>query len=75
MVDGQGFLVINRPWFSKDIDSFEYWPLEHYCTFTVWNCGSESDMLEKWFSHIQEIQRDILVPFTRSFPRSRSYWL
>ncbi|OHT04305.1 DNA polymerase epsilon catalytic subunit A [Tritrichomonas foetus] len=67
MVDGEGFLVTNRQWFSSDIESFEYSPLEFYCKFTVWNCPNERAMLEKWFDHVNEIKPHIMVTFNGDF--------
>ena len=63
MVDGEGFLVTNRQWFSKDIESFEYSPLEFYCEFTVWNCANEYEMLVKWFDHVRTIKPHVMVTF------------
>ncbi|KAK8886294.1 DNA polymerase epsilon catalytic subunit [Tritrichomonas musculus] len=67
IVDGEGFLVTNRRWFSSDIESFEYSPLEYYCKFTVWNCPDERSMLEKWFEHINEIKPHIMVTFNGDY--------
>lgn len=63
IVDGEGFLVTNRPLFSADIESFEYSPLEYYCKFTVWNCPDEASMLNRWFDHINEVKPHIMVTF------------
>ncbi|KAH0792441.1 DNA polymerase epsilon catalytic subunit A [Histomonas meleagridis] len=63
MVDGKGYLVTNKNWFSKDIESFEYSPLEYYCEFTVWNCDDEQSMLNRWLEHIKEVKPHIFVTF------------
>jgi DNA polymerase epsilon subunit 1 len=63
VIDGQGFLVVNRHWFSKDIESFEYSPLDAYCLFTVWNCRDELSMLETWFEHIRSVKPHVMVTF------------
>lgn len=63
MVDGRGYLVTNMNWFSKDIENFEYSPLENYCEFTVWNCKNEVAMLHRWFDHLREIKPHIMVTF------------
>ena len=54
MLDGQGYLIINRAIVSKDIDDFEYTPKKEYPgPFTVWNMKDEEAMLRKFFDHIK----------------------
>ena len=64
MVDGIGYLVINKKWFSADIDSFEYSPLkEYYCEFNVTNYPNEREMLIGWFDHIRKVKPNVFVTF------------
>jgi len=68
IVDGIGYLVNNRKWFSRDIESFEYSPLsEYYCEFNVWNCDNEREMLQAFFKHIHQVRPHIFVTFNGDF--------
>lgn len=68
MLDGTGYLVINREWFSEEIESFEYSPLqEYFCEFHVTNFPNEREMLKGWFNHIREVKPHIFVTFNGDF--------
>ena len=50
MLDGEGFLIVNRSIVSQDIVDFEYTPKPEYeGLFTVYNCADEKAMLVKWY--------------------------
>lgn len=50
MVDGRGFLIVNREIISEDIEDFEYSPTQEYeGKFTVFNEENEHKLLEKFF--------------------------
>jgi DNA polymerase epsilon subunit 1 len=64
MLDGKGFLIINREIVSEDIQDFEYTPKPEYeGKFTVFNEENELQVLKKFFSHIQEVKPNIWVTF------------
>ncbi|CAE7755915.1 POL2A [Symbiodinium sp. KB8] len=68
MLDGQGYLIINRAIVSKDIDDFEYTPKKEYPgPFTVWNMKDEEAMLRKFFDHIEEVKPHIFVTYNGDF--------
>lgn len=68
IADGTGYLEINRRWFSKDIETFEYSPMEeYYCEFNVFNYNNEKDMLNGFFNHILELKPHITVTFNGDF--------
>ena len=55
MIDGQGFLIVNRQVVGEDIASFEYCPpkLDLNGEFTVFNEKDEMATLQKFFHHMQ----------------------
>jgi len=54
MVDGAGFLVINRETYGADIEDFEYAPHKDYKGhFTVFNERDEKTTLERFFSEVR----------------------
>ncbi|KAL0812788.1 hypothetical protein Bca101_069231 [Brassica carinata] len=68
MVDGQGFLIVNRECVGEDIEDLEYTPkpeFEGY--FKVTNVSNEVDLLRKWFSHMQEVKPGIYVTYNGDF--------
>ncbi|KAJ3615579.1 hypothetical protein Zmor_016309 [Zophobas morio] len=68
MVDGQGYLVVNRELISEDIADFEYTPTPEYeGPFTVFNEPNEKATLEKFIAHIQEIKPCIIVTFNGDY--------
>ena len=69
VVDGQGYLIINREVVSEDIDSFEYeCPKNDYTTgFIVFNEVDERALILKFFSHIIEIKPMVIVTYNGDF--------
>jgi DNA polymerase elongation subunit (family B) len=54
MIDGQGYLIVNREIVSEDIDDFEYTPKPKYPgPFSIFNVASEKDLLQKFITHMQ----------------------
>ncbi|KAG2004624.1 DNA polymerase epsilon catalytic subunit A, variant 2 [Coprinopsis cinerea AmutBmut pab1-1] len=68
MVDGQGYLIVNREIVSEDIEDFEYTPKEGYeGPFIVYNEPNEEATIKRWFSHIQEVKPTIMATFNGDF--------
>jgi DNA polymerase epsilon subunit 1 len=68
MLDGQGFLIINREIVSEDIEDFEYTPKPEYeGRFRVWNEPDEISVLRRFFDHIKEVRPNIYVTFNGDF--------
>ncbi|XP_062219147.1 DNA polymerase epsilon catalytic subunit A-like [Phragmites australis] len=68
MIDGQGYLIINRECVGEDIEDLEYTPkpeFEGY--FRVKNVPTELDLLKAWFSHMQEVKPGIYVTYNGDF--------
>lgn len=64
MIDGQGFLIVNRDIVSEDIDSFEYTPKPEFeGPFEIFNEETEEDLLRRFFDHIQEVQPNVVVTY------------
>ncbi|KAJ7947960.1 DNA polymerase epsilon catalytic subunit [Quillaja saponaria] len=68
MVDGQGFLIINRECVGDDIEDLEYTPKPEFegC-FKVTNVKNEVELLRLWFSHMQEVKPGIYVTYNGDF--------
>ena len=68
MLDGQGFLIINREIVSEDIEDFEYTPKPEYeGKFEVHNEPDEKSMLERFFQHIRKAKPNIIVTYNGDF--------
>jgi DNA polymerase epsilon subunit 1 len=68
MIDGQGYLIINRQCVSEDIEDFEYTPKPEYeGPFQIFNEKDELSLLKRFFSHIQEVKPNIYVTFNGDF--------
>ncbi|KAG7653527.1 DNA polymerase epsilon catalytic subunit A C-terminal [Arabidopsis suecica] len=68
MVDGQGFLIINRECVGEDVEDLEYTPkpeFEGY--FKVTNVKNEVELLQRWFYHMQELKPGIYVTYNGDF--------
>ncbi|KAL1201896.1 DNA polymerase epsilon catalytic subunit A [Cardamine amara subsp. amara] len=68
MVDGQGFLIINRECVGEDVEDLEYTPkpeFEGY--FKVTNAKNEVELIQKWFTHMQEVKPGIYVTYNGDF--------
>ncbi|GJX64137.1 DNA polymerase epsilon catalytic subunit, partial [Tanacetum coccineum] len=65
MVDGRGYMIINR---DVDIEDLEYTPkpeFEGY--FKVTNVKNEVELIKLWFSHIREVKPGIHVTYNGDF--------
>ncbi|UMM15271.1 hypothetical protein L5515_002763 [Caenorhabditis briggsae] len=68
MVDGRGFLIINREIVSADINAFEYTPKAEYKgEFTVWNEKDETALIRKFFDHFLQVRPNIVVTYNGDF--------
>ncbi|KAF6166038.1 hypothetical protein GIB67_012935 [Kingdonia uniflora] len=68
MVDGQGFLIINRECVWEDVEDLEYTPkpeFEGY--FKVKNVKNEEELLRQWFAHMREVKPGIYVTYNGDF--------
>ncbi|PIA58925.1 hypothetical protein AQUCO_00400052v1 [Aquilegia coerulea] len=68
MVDGQGYLIINRECVWEDIEDLEYTPkpeFEGY--FKVKNVKNEEELLREWFAHMREVKPGIYVTYNGDF--------
>lgn len=68
MIDGEGFLIVNRDIVSQDIDDFEYTPKPEYPgLFTTFNEPDEKHLLMKFFEHIRDIRPTVIATFNGDF--------
>ncbi|XP_052142334.1 DNA polymerase epsilon catalytic subunit A-like isoform X2 [Oryza glaberrima] len=68
MIDGQGYLIINRECVGEDIEDLEYTPKPEFeGHFKVKNVANELDLLKAWFSHMQEVKPGIYVTYNGDF--------
>lgn len=68
MIDGQGFLIVNREVVSSDIDGFEYTPKPEFPgPFRVVNVADEKALLEAFFSHMARVKPAIYVTYNGDF--------
>ena len=68
VVDGHGFLIINRTIVSEDVDDFEYSPKpEFQGFFTVFNEPDEKSLLTKFSQHVQELRINVFVTFNGDY--------
>lgn len=68
MLDGQGFLIINREIVSEDIEDFEYTPKPEFeGRFEVHNEKDEKGVLERFFQHIKNAKPNIIVTYNGDF--------
>ncbi|XP_057988015.1 DNA polymerase epsilon catalytic subunit A isoform X2 [Hevea brasiliensis] len=68
MVDGQGYLIINRECVGEDIEDLEYTPKPEFegC-FKVTNVQNEVELLRQWFAHMQEVKPGIYVTYNGDY--------
>ncbi|WJZ89858.1 hypothetical protein VitviT2T_009046 [Vitis vinifera] len=68
MVDGQGYLIINRECVGEDIEELEYTPKPEFegC-FKVTNVKNEKELLRMWFAHMREVKPGIYVTYNGDF--------
>ncbi|XP_062083133.1 DNA polymerase epsilon catalytic subunit A-like isoform X2 [Humulus lupulus] len=68
MVDGQGYLIINRECVGDDIEDLEYTPKPEFeGHFKVTNVKNELELLKLWFSHMREVKPGIYVTYNGDF--------
>ena len=68
MLDGQGYLIINREIVSEDVEDFEYTPKPEYKgPFIVWNVPNEQALIRTWFDHMRETQPSIYVTYNGDY--------
>uniref|UniRef100_A0A0K0CTA2 DNA polymerase epsilon catalytic subunit n=1 Tax=Angiostrongylus cantonensis TaxID=6313 RepID=A0A0K0CTA2_ANGCA len=68
MVDGKGFLIINRDIVSENIEQFEYTPREEFKgEFSIFNEINEIATIRRFFDHILEVQPNIIVTYNGDF--------
>ncbi|OEL31457.1 DNA polymerase epsilon catalytic subunit A, partial [Dichanthelium oligosanthes] len=68
MIDGQGYLIINRECVGEDIEDLEYTPKPEFeGHFRVKNVPTELDLLKAWFTHMQEVKPGIYVTYNGDF--------
>jgi DNA polymerase epsilon subunit 1 len=64
MINGRGYLVTNREILSKDLEDFEYTPLPEFKgKFKIYNEKTEASMINRFFTHIQQVQPLIMVSY------------
>ncbi|XP_057955577.1 DNA polymerase epsilon catalytic subunit A-like [Malania oleifera] len=68
MIDGQGYLIINRECVGEDIEDLEYTPKPEFegC-FKVTNVKNEEELLRQWFAHMCEVKPGIYVTYNGDF--------
>ena len=68
MIDGLGFLIINRQIVSEDIENFEYTPRPEYQgEFTVFNEANERALICRFFDHILRVQPSIMATYNGDY--------
>jgi DNA polymerase epsilon subunit 1 len=68
MVDGQGYLIINRAIISADVEDFEFTPRPEFeGPFIVYNEEDELATIRKFFDHIQELKPHVIVTYNGDF--------
>eukprot|EP00960_Hanusia_phi_P004316 125836-Hanusia_phi.AAC.4 len=68
MIDGEGFLIVNREIVTEDIDDFDYTPKKEYeGPFTCFNVPNELALLQRFIEHIKEVKPLIFVTYNGDF--------
>lgn len=68
MLDGKGYLGINRSAVSEDIDDFEFSPhAEFHGSFEVFNERNEKALLERFFSEVRLAAPRVFATFNGDF--------
>ncbi|KAG2382234.1 hypothetical protein C9374_005436 [Naegleria lovaniensis] len=68
MIDGHGYLIVNREIVSEDIENFDYTPKDEFPGyFEVFNVENEKELLLKWFSHMQEEKPCVYVTYNGDY--------
>lgn len=64
MINGQGYLLINRDIVTQDIEDFEYTQMEQYPgPFEVINLADEEAVLRKFIEHMKELKPHVVVTY------------
>jgi DNA polymerase epsilon subunit 1 len=64
MIDGRGYLIVNRSIVAEDIDNFEYTPKPEYKgEFIVFNETDERSCICRFFSHFLDARPNIIVTY------------
>lgn len=68
MIDGHGYLIINRECVGEDIEDVEYTPKPEFegC-FKVKNVKNEEELLRQWFNHMKDVKPGIYVSYNGDF--------
>ncbi|RMD43043.1 hypothetical protein DV735_g2091, partial [Chaetothyriales sp. CBS 134920] len=68
MIDGQGFLIVNREIVSEDIADFDYTPRPEYeGPFMTFNEKDERALLERFFSTIKQVKPTVIATYNGDF--------
>uniref|UniRef100_A0A1I7SFS8 DNA polymerase epsilon catalytic subunit n=1 Tax=Bursaphelenchus xylophilus TaxID=6326 RepID=A0A1I7SFS8_BURXY len=68
MINGLGYLIINRECVSADIDNFEYTPKPEFPgEFTVYNMANEKATIQKFFDHLLKAKPSVMVTYNGDF--------
>ncbi|KAK0426248.1 hypothetical protein QR680_009605 [Steinernema hermaphroditum] len=68
MIDGEGYLIINRSIVSADVEDFEYTPKPEFPgRFTVLNEKDEKATIVAFFDHIRRVCPSIMVTYNGDF--------
>ena len=68
MVDGEGFLIVNREIVTEDIEDFDYTPKKEYeGPFTCINVANEEELLRTWLDHVKEVKPLVFVTYNGDF--------
>ena len=75
MIDGEGYLIVNREIVSEDIEDFEYTPKKEYeGPFTCFNEENELALLRRFLDHIKEVKvSHFISSFCSPYIRHISY--
>ncbi|CAN1252331.1 DNA polymerase epsilon catalytic subunit A [Linum perenne] len=68
MIDGHGYLIINRECVGENIEDIEYTPKPEFeGHFKVTNVETEVELLKLWFSHMRDVKPGIYVTYNGDF--------
>lgn len=68
MIDGEGYLIINRDIVSADVQDFEYTPKPEFKGFfTVFNEDNEENTIKRFFDHLLKVKPNIMVTYNGDF--------